>query len=185
MPKLSSQKKPDLVKEPLQEQASNQPDSEYFEGKSDLSGGVYKKVWSDATSLDTTKVTVVDPQAAKPNPIDEQTEEMKKLQREAQVKENERAKNVVVTQEQMKDRRFMDIRRWFCLARPQYKASCGISSLVSCWNYLFSTLGVGSKQPITTEEALATLGIEAPYQDINFGSFTGNGTLRDWFVKLN
>lgn len=79
----------------------------------------------------------------------------------------------------------MDIRRWFCLARPQYKNSCGISSLTSVWNYLFSTLGVGDKQPITTEEALLTLGIEAPYQDVNFGSFTGNGTLKDWFAKLN
>ena len=29
------------------------------------------------------------------------------------------------------------------MSRPQYKTSCGISSLVSCWNYLFSTLGHG------------------------------------------
>ena len=31
----------------------------------------------------------------------------------------------------------------YCMSRPQYKKSCGISSLVSCWNYLFSTLGYG------------------------------------------
>ena len=30
-----------------------------------------------------------------------------------------------------------------CMSRPQYKTSCGISSVVSCWNYLFSTLGNG------------------------------------------
>ena len=29
------------------------------------------------------------------------------------------------------------------MSRPQYKTSCGISSVVSCWNYLFSTLGNG------------------------------------------
>ena len=31
----------------------------------------------------------------------------------------------------------------FCISRPQYKRSCGMSSLVSCWNYLFSTIGAG------------------------------------------
>ena len=79
----------------------------------------------------------------------------------------------------------MDIRRWYTLARPQYKNSCGISSLVSCWNYLHSYLGAGTKKPISTEEALKVIGIEPPYQDIGFGSFTGNGTLKDWFKLLN
>ncbi|KAG2456596.1 BIVM protein, partial [Polypterus senegalus] len=32
---------------------------------------------------------------------------------------------------------------WYCISRPQYKTSCGISSLVSCWNFLYSTLGAG------------------------------------------
>lgn len=31
----------------------------------------------------------------------------------------------------------------YCISRPQYKTSCGISSLVSCWNFLYSTLGAG------------------------------------------
>ena len=31
----------------------------------------------------------------------------------------------------------------YCMSRPQYKRSCGISSVVSCWNYLFSTIGQG------------------------------------------
>ena len=29
------------------------------------------------------------------------------------------------------------------MSRPQYSRSCGVSSVVSCWNYLFSTLGNG------------------------------------------
>ena len=33
--------------------------------------------------------------------------------------------------------------RRFCMSRPQYKRSCGISSVVSCWNYLFSSIGQG------------------------------------------
>ena len=31
----------------------------------------------------------------------------------------------------------------YCISRPQYKTSCGISSLVSCWNFLYSTMGAG------------------------------------------
>ena len=31
----------------------------------------------------------------------------------------------------------------YCISRPQYKRSCGISSLVSCWNFLFTSLGAG------------------------------------------
>ncbi len=32
----------------------------------------------------------------------------------------------------------------YCMSHPQYSKSCGISSVVSCWNYLFSTLGNGT-----------------------------------------
>ena len=52
-------------------------------------------------------------------------------------------KNLQITQAEMAQRKVMDQRRWFCMARPQYPKSCGISSLVSCWNFLYSTLGVG------------------------------------------
>ena len=85
----------------------------------------------------------------------------------------------------MAARKVMDQRRWFCLARPQYPKSCGISSLTSCWNYLYSTLGVGTKRPISTEEALEVLGFRPPYQGVSFGSFTGNDTLILWFSLLN
>ncbi|KAK1795752.1 hypothetical protein P4O66_001231 [Electrophorus voltai] len=45
--------------------------------------------------------------------------------------------------EEIKQRKVLDLRRWYCISRPQYKTSCGISSLVSCWNFLYSTLGAG------------------------------------------
>lgn len=94
-------------------------------------------------------------------------------------------RNLQITQQEMAKRKVMDIRRWFCMGRAQYPKSCGISSLVSCWNYLFSTLGAGSKQPISTEEALEFIGFKPPYNNIGFGSFTGNDTLIQWFGLLN
>ncbi|XP_051882530.1 DNA excision repair protein ERCC-5 [Pristis pectinata] len=87
--------------------------------------------------------------------------------------------------EEMKQRKVLDLRRWYCISRPQYKTSCGISSLVSCWNYLFSTCGTGSLPPITQEEALHILGFHQPFEDIRFGPFTGNATLMRWFRQLN
>ncbi|XP_062910959.1 DNA excision repair protein ERCC-5 [Mobula hypostoma] len=87
--------------------------------------------------------------------------------------------------EEMKQRKVLDLRRWYCISRPQYKTSCGISSLVSCWNYLFSTCGTGSLPPITQEEALHILGFRQPFEDIKFGPFTGNATLMRWFRQLN
>ncbi|KAG8137596.1 hypothetical protein E2320_004839 [Naja naja] len=47
------------------------------------------------------------------------------------------------TLEELKPRKVLDLRRWYCISRPQYKTSCGISSLVSCWNFLYSTMGTG------------------------------------------
>ena len=71
------------------------------------------------------------------------------------------------------------------MARPQYPKSCGISSLTSCWNFLYSKLGAGSHRPISTEEALEVLGFKPPYHGVSFGSFTGNNTLIQWFGLLN
>ncbi|XP_070538148.1 basic immunoglobulin-like variable motif-containing protein [Ptychodera flava] len=92
---------------------------------------------------------------------------------------------VNATQRMIAERKVLDVRRWFCISRPQYSKSCGISSLVSCWNYLYSTIGVGSLQPITQEEALTVLGFKPPFGEIRFGPFTGNATLMRWFTQLN
>ncbi|CAB1323716.1 unnamed protein product, partial [Coregonus sp. 'balchen'] len=73
----------------------------------------------------------------------------------------------------------------YCISRPQYKTSCGISSLVSCWNFLYSTLGAGSLPPISQEGALQILGFQPPFEEIKFGPFTGNATLMRWFRQIN
>lgn len=86
-------------------------------------------------------------------------------------------RNLTITNAEMRLRKHLDQRRWDCLSRPQYPKSCGISSLTSCWNYLYSRLGTGTLRPISTEEALEVLGFKPPYNDVKFGSFTGNDTL--------
>ncbi|XP_063967103.1 uncharacterized protein LOC129279628 [Lytechinus pictus] len=92
---------------------------------------------------------------------------------------------VSTTPELLAQRKWLDQKRWFCMSRPQYSKSCGLSSLVSCWNYLFSTLGGGTMPPITQEQALVVLGFQPPFGEIRFGPFTGNATLMRWFKKLN
>ncbi|XP_033759619.1 uncharacterized protein LOC117341867 [Pecten maximus] len=92
---------------------------------------------------------------------------------------------VKVTAELISARKVFDMKRWVCMSRPQYSKSCGITSLVSCWNFLFSTLGNGNLQPLTQEEALAILGFKPPFDEIRFGPFTGNATLMTWFKRLN
>ncbi|XP_055799860.1 basic immunoglobulin-like variable motif-containing protein [Salvelinus fontinalis] len=89
------------------------------------------------------------------------------------------------SQDEIKQRKVLDLRRWYCISRPQYKTSCGISSLVSCWNFLYSTLGAGSLPPISQEGALQILGFQPPFEEIKFGPFTGNATLMRWFRQIN
>lgn len=85
----------------------------------------------------------------------------------------------------VKQRKVLDLRRWYCISRPQYKTSCGISSLISCWNFLYSIMGAGNLPPITQEEALHILGFQPPFEDIRFGPFTGNTTPMRWFRQIN
>lgn len=58
-------------------------------------------------------------------------------------------KSIKITLEDIKERKVLDLRRWICISRPQYQRSCGISSLVSVWNYLFSKIGTGSLDPVS------------------------------------
>lgn len=60
---------------------------------------------------------------------------------------------------------------WLTLSRPQYKRTCGISSLVSIWNYQFSRLGLGTKEPICIEQAMLKLNL------------IGNGSVEENFRK--
>ena len=70
------------------------------------------------------------------------------------------------------------------MTRPQYPKTCGMSSVMSCWNYLFSTLGAGALTPVSTEEALHTIGFLPPFGGIKFGGFTGNIALTEWFQVI-
>lgn len=45
------------------------------------------------------------------------------------------------------------------ISRPQYKRTCGISSLVSLWNFQYSKLGMGNKDPISIEQAMLKLNL--------------------------
>uniref|UniRef100_A0A8W8IJT5 Basic immunoglobulin-like variable motif-containing protein n=1 Tax=Magallana gigas TaxID=29159 RepID=A0A8W8IJT5_MAGGI len=92
---------------------------------------------------------------------------------------------VTATTAEISSRKVLDQKRWNCISRPQYSKSCGLTSLVSCWNFLFSTLGNGNLNPITQEEALTILGFKPPFGEIRFGPFTGNATLLRWFKMLN
>ena len=70
------------------------------------------------------------------------------------------------------------------MTRPQYPKTCGMSSVMSCWNFLFSKLGAGKCQPVSTEEGLDTIGFLPPYGGIKFGGFTGNLALMEWFAII-
>ncbi|XP_061744669.1 basic immunoglobulin-like variable motif-containing protein [Nerophis ophidion] len=109
----------------------------------------------------------------------------KKLKSERAATRNLQDAPLHASLEDVKQRKVLDLRRWYCISRPQYKTSCGISSLVSCWNFLYSTLGAGSLPPISQEEALHILGYQPPFDDIKFGPFTGNATLMRWFRQIN
>jgi hypothetical protein len=46
-------------------------------------------------------------------------------------------------------------------------------------------MGAGALKPITVDDALDILGYEQPFEEIPFGSFTGNDTLGRWFLAIN
>ncbi len=48
---------------------------------------------------------------------------------------------------------------WLTISRPQYKRTCGISSIISIWNHQFSRLGLGNKDPICVEQAMLKLNL--------------------------
>ena len=60
-----------------------------------------------------------------------------------------------------------------------------MSSVVSCWNFLYSTLGHGTLAPVSVEEALELVGFKPPYFGVKFGTFTSNKLLIEYFTKLN
>nr|CCC91619.1 conserved hypothetical protein [Trypanosoma congolense IL3000] len=71
----------------------------------------------------------------------------------------------------------------------QYPKSCGVTSLTSVWNYLYSRIGenpaASAQPPVSQEEVMSILGFAPPFDSISWGQFTGNGTLIRWFHALN
>jgi len=80
--------------------------------------------------------------------------------------------------------KFLDIKRWQCVGRPQFHASCGITSIVACWNYLFSNIGQGKLPFITVPEALKALGFNQEIKKIKFFEIAINSNILKWFRKL-
>ncbi|CCW61103.1 unnamed protein product [Phytomonas sp. EM1] len=78
--------------------------------------------------------------------------------------------------------------RLLCISK-QYPRSCGITSLTSIYNYLYSCIGETAAYshvpPVTQEEVMTILGFEPPFGEIQWGGFTGNTTLIRWFHALN
>jgi hypothetical protein len=94
-------------------------------------------------------------------------------------------RNLTTTSEDMDRRLLVDLKRLQCVSRPQYRRTCGISSLTSVWNYLYSRLGAGTLPVVSQEEVMTILGFKPPFDNIRWGSFTGNATLLRWFHALN
>lgn len=95
------------------------------------------------------------------------------------------------TRQDLEKRLVLSVPRLCCIQK-QYPRSCGITSLVSVYNYLYSRLGESfsaaegiHRPPFTQEEIISTLGFAAPFGDIPWGTFTGNITLIRWFHALN
>ncbi|XP_069493156.1 basic immunoglobulin-like variable motif-containing protein isoform X1 [Ambystoma mexicanum] len=137
-----------------------------------------------AWEIDTSEFNSMGPnQKSKMGHIKKQVSKKKALVKKDKQQHRECPQHSIL--EEITQRKVLDLRRWYCVSRPQYKTSCGISSLISCWNFLYSTLGAGSLPPLSQEEALHILGFQPPFEEIRFGPFTGNTTLMRWFRQIN
>ncbi|EAN99123.1 hypothetical protein C3747_54g156 [Trypanosoma cruzi] len=96
--------------------------------------------------------------------------------------------NLTTTREDLEERLCLRLPRLLSVTK-QYPKSCGVSSLASIWNYLYTRLGeadVGvSRAPVAQEEIMTILGFAPPFDEISWGPFTGNGTLFRWFHAIN
>lgn len=92
------------------------------------------------------------------------------------------------TRATLEQRLCLRLPRLMCVNK-QYPRSCGISSLTSVYNYLYSWIGetpaYAHCPPVSQEEVMTVLGFEPPFGDIPWGGFTGNVTLIRWFYALN
>ncbi|KPA83648.1 hypothetical protein ABB37_01915 [Leptomonas pyrrhocoris] len=96
--------------------------------------------------------------------------------------------DLTTTRDDLAQRLVLRLPRLLCVNK-QYPRGCGIASLTSVYNYLYSWLGenaVGAPwAPHSQEEMMSILGFEPPFGEIAWGPFTGNATLIRWFHALN
>lgn len=96
--------------------------------------------------------------------------------------------DLTTTRADLEQRLVLRLPRLLCVNK-QYPRGCGIASLTSVYNYLYSWLGeseVGAERaPHSQEEMMSILGFEPPFGEIAWGPFTGNVTLIRWFHALN
>lgn len=93
-------------------------------------------------------------------------------------------KNLTTTREHLANRKYFDSIRWFCVVRPQYQRNCGLASLTSVFNFLFSSVGYGTLSMVSQEEVMSAVGFKPPFDEIKFGAFAGNQRLFVWFRQL-
>ncbi|ESL07012.1 hypothetical protein TRSC58_05306 [Trypanosoma rangeli SC58] len=97
-------------------------------------------------------------------------------------------RNFITTRAELEERLCLRLPRLLAVAK-QYPKSCGVTSLASVWNYLYTRVGeaaVGaSRGPVAQEEIMSILGFAPPFDEILWGPFTGNGTLIRWFHAIN
>ncbi|KAG8349035.1 hypothetical protein ERJ75_000832800 [Trypanosoma vivax] len=97
-------------------------------------------------------------------------------------------RNLPTTRDDLQRRLCFRIPRLLAVAK-QYPKSCGITSLTSVWNYLYSCIGeneaAAARPPVSQEEIMSILGFSPPFDAISWGPFTGNGTLIRWFHAIN
>eukprot|EP00825_Cyclidium_porcatum_P008421 TRINITY_DN14194_c0_g1_i1.p1 TRINITY_DN14194_c0_g1~~TRINITY_DN14194_c0_g1_i1.p1 ORF type:complete len:285 (-),score=59.95 TRINITY_DN14194_c0_g1_i1:52-906(-) len=84
---------------------------------------------------------------------------------------------------QQPTQKYVNLQRWYCISKPQYKNNCGINSIASCWNYLFSKLGNGTEDPVSQEEVLLMMGYgNVPFEKQGFNP--NNAQILEWFKIL-
>lgn len=84
----------------------------------------------------------------------------------------------------VESRKYLDLKRWECICRPQYSSSCGVTTVVACWNYLFSVQGNGHLPRLTVPEALKMLGYQQEIKKIPFFDIAINHNIMKWFRRL-
>lgn len=75
--------------------------------------------------------------------------------------------------------------RWNCACQPLVGNVPGLSPLLSIWNFLYSTSGKGTREPLTLGMALRALGLTIADFPSDPRAFIGNQAILKMFLQLN